>query len=137
MSNKFFASGSNASFDISGSKQQDVPKIITDPNAPVHADRSTELIFDKDVTGEKIMVKRTFDLGDTIEQIKAWRTNLESKSSYGEEMRPVMEIPEAIVEQYCNIHGITLHEFIGNKEHIRRVLKDPDLAYFRLRPSGV
>ncbi|PRF64864.1 hypothetical protein C6Q15_04080 [Burkholderia multivorans] len=103
----------------------------------MHTDRSTELIFDKDVTGEKIMVKRTFDLGDTLEQIKAWRTNLESKSSYGEEMRPVMEIPEAIVEQYCNINGITLHEFISNKEHIRRVLKDPDLAYFRLRPSGV
>ncbi|OXH87571.1 hypothetical protein CA830_22690, partial [Burkholderia multivorans] len=107
MSKQFFVSGSNATFDLSGVKQE-APQIITDPNAPVHADRSTELIFDKDVTGEKIMVKRTFDLGDTLEQIKAWRTNLESKSSYGEEMRPVMEIPEAIVEQYCNINGITL-----------------------------
>lgn len=38
MSKQFFVSGSNATFDLSGVKQE-APQIITDPNAPVHADR--------------------------------------------------------------------------------------------------
>jgi hypothetical protein len=52
MSKQFFVSGSNATFDLSGVKQE-APQIITDPNAPVHADRS-------------IFILRYMDLGCSV-----------------------------------------------------------------------
>ena len=44
-------------------------------------------------------------------------------------------IPAILVEHYCQQHGITIKEFLGNQEHIRRMVNDPDLAYFRIAPG--
>ena len=41
-------------------------------------------------------------------------------------------VPSVMIEKYCNDNGITLGEFVGNPEHIRRVCNDPALAAFRV-----
>ncbi|MEZ0602941.1 hypothetical protein ACAX43_12420 [Paraburkholderia sp. IW21] len=135
MSNKFFASGSNASFDLSGSKAQPVAN-----NAPaiILPDSRTDFHVEKDVTGEKITAIHTVNIGDAVEDAKAWRSELEVKSSYGEEMRPVMDIPGILIEKYCLDKGITLAEFFSkqsNGVHIKAILHDPDLSAFRLRSA--
>lgn len=48
------------------------------------------------------------------------------------EMKHAAEFPMIIVESYLNTHGITMSEFLGNKEHIRRMLTDPSLDHFRI-----
>lgn len=48
------------------------------------------------------------------------------------EFRHAARIPENVVNIYCNTHGITFEQFIGDETHIRRVLADPDLADFRI-----
>lgn len=44
-------------------------------------------------------------------------------------------IPAIVVEHYCTTNGITLREFLKNKEHIRRIVNDPALADFRIAPG--
>jgi hypothetical protein len=48
------------------------------------------------------------------------------------EMKHAARIPDVIVEKYCNDNGILFSEFLSNKVHIKRVLNDPALAYFRI-----
>lgn len=44
-------------------------------------------------------------------------------------------IPSILVEHYCQQKGITLREFMGNREHIRAVVNDPSLSLFRIAPG--
>jgi hypothetical protein len=53
------------------------------------------------------------------------------------EMRHAGKIPAVMVEKYINDHGITFREFLGNQDHIRRVMNDPAMAYFRIWPGKV
>ncbi|NGM79707.1 hypothetical protein [Burkholderia multivorans] len=53
------------------------------------------------------------------------------------EMRHVAEIPGVIIESYCNTHGITFQEFMGDPKHIKAICNDPDLSYFRVAPGRV
>lgn len=48
------------------------------------------------------------------------------------EMRLAAKLPDVIVEKYCNNKGITFHEFMRDKSHIRNMLSDPALAHFRV-----
>jgi len=50
----------------------------------------------------------------------------------GREMRHAAEIPNVLIESYCNQHGITYEEWSRNREHIRRLLNDPAIAHFRI-----
>ncbi|WP_175658201.1 hypothetical protein [Burkholderia vietnamiensis] len=138
MSNKFFASGSNARFDLSGAKgqsaQQPAEQKIILPTS------RTDFHVDKDVTGETITAIHSVNIGTDVEDAKAWRKALDGQSSYGEEMRPVMDIPGILIEQYCIDKGITLHEFFSkdsNGVHIKAILHDPDLSAFRLRRAYI
>lgn len=45
------------------------------------------------------------------------------------------ELPAILVEHYCQQKGITLQEWLSNKEHVRAMVNDPDLAYFRIAPG--
>ncbi|WP_179400684.1 hypothetical protein [Burkholderia guangdongensis] len=146
MSNKFFASGSNATFDLSGVKK---PAEQLDLSADAGVKETTfgnkfddkpwsktEFIVDNDVTGENITVAHTVDLGDSVQYAQDWSKNLDSISSYGEEMRPLMNIPGIVIEQYCIRRGVSWREFWSaesNGVHLRAILTDPDLSYFRLR----
>jgi len=98
----------------------------------------TNFHVQQDVTGETITAIHTVDIGDAVEEAKRFRQELESRSSLGEEMRPVMEIPGILIEQYCINRGITLHEFFSkqsNGAHIKAILHDPNLSAFRLRSA--
>lgn len=53
------------------------------------------------------------------------------------EVRLAARIPDVIVERYCNDAGITFDEWVGNPEHVKRVLNDPALAAFRVWPGRV
>jgi hypothetical protein len=48
------------------------------------------------------------------------------------EMRHAAILPNALVEAYLNDHGITLHEFVVNPEHLRRMLNSPEFSNFRI-----
>lgn len=41
-------------------------------------------------------------------------------------------LPLVMVEAYLNNNNITMHEFINNQDHIKRMCDDPALAHFRI-----
>lgn len=53
------------------------------------------------------------------------------------EMRHLAEFPGFVIEQYCNLNGVTWDEWMQNPVHARRMLNDPDLAYFRVHRGTV
>lgn len=60
-------------------------------------------------------------------------TALSNEGHHGSnEMRHAASIPMVIVERYLNDHNITLAEFMGNPEHVKRMLNDPSLSGFRI-----
>jgi hypothetical protein len=98
----------------------------------------TDFHIEKDVTGETITAIHTADITGAVEEAKRIRDQLEQTSSRGEEMRPVMEIPAILIEQYCFMKGISWAEFWSageNKKHVKAILLDPNLAAFRLRSA--
>lgn len=48
------------------------------------------------------------------------------------EMRHAASFPEVLVEKYCNTNGIEFSEFMQNQVHVKRMLQDPALSYFRV-----
>lgn len=48
------------------------------------------------------------------------------------EMRHAASFPEVLVERYCNTAGIEFSEFMQNPVHVKRMLQDPSLSYFRV-----
>lgn len=48
------------------------------------------------------------------------------------EMRHVARLPAALIETYCNLHGITFGEWLKDPTHARRMTTDPDLRGFRI-----
>lgn len=74
-------------------------------------------------------VQRTQDCTPIAEHTKALHN---AGMHGGSEMKHAAKIPFVIVEDYCNKHNITFHECIANKEHMRRMLNDPDLSVFRI-----
>ncbi|MFM0554811.1 hypothetical protein P0D69_28145 [Paraburkholderia sediminicola] len=98
----------------------------------------TDFHVEKDVTGETITAVHRVDIGSSVEDALRMRQALEQTSSRNEEMRPVMEIPGILIEQYCLLKGVSWAEFWSsgeNKKHIKALLMDPDLAAFRLRSA--
>lgn len=74
-------------------------------------------------------VKRTQDCTPIAEHTKA----LHNAGLHGSgEMRHAASIPFIFIEDYCNRVGITFHECMANKEHMRRIVNDPALAHFRV-----
>lgn len=81
------------------------------------------------VADDRMMVTRTQDCTPYAEHAKA----LHNLGAHGSsEVKHAAKIPLVIVETYLNKHGITLHEFLNNPAHIKRVTEDPDNAAFRI-----
>jgi len=53
------------------------------------------------------------------------------------DMRHVASVPNAVIEYYCNVAGISLREFFCNPEHAKRFLNDPDNSGFRVAPGRI
>jgi hypothetical protein len=79
--------------------------------------------------GDNIVEHRTQDVEPYLEHNKALR----SAGIVGSgEMRHAAKIPFVVIETYLATHGITLHEFHANPEHVKRMLNDPALAGYRI-----
>lgn len=53
------------------------------------------------------------------------------------DMRHLAEFPGWVIQKYCDLNGIQWAEWFQNPIHARRMLNDPDLAYFRIDPLRV
>lgn len=53
------------------------------------------------------------------------------------EMRLAANLPDVLIEKYCNLHGIDFREWMTNPVHMKRMLSDPDLKDFRIWPGKV
>lgn len=53
------------------------------------------------------------------------------------EMRHIASLPMVVIEKYCNDNGITMGEWMADRSHLRRMVNDPALAYFRIAPGRV
>lgn len=80
-----------------------------------------------------MVVNRSQDCTAIADGCKALANETEQRG----EVRLAARLPDVIVERYCNDNGITLGEFVGNPEHIRRVCNDPALAAFRVWPGRI
>lgn len=52
------------------------------------------------------------------------------------DMPALAEFPAEIVEKYIADNGITFAEWMGDPSHVRRMLRDPALAHFRIYGKG-
>lgn len=48
------------------------------------------------------------------------------------DMRLAASIPNVIIERYCNDNNLLYSEVMGNPVHMRRIVKDPANAHFRV-----
>jgi hypothetical protein len=53
------------------------------------------------------------------------------------DVRALAEIPDFIIQQYCDTNGVTWAEFMRNPEHATRMLNDPALSAFRIHRGRV
>ena len=79
--------------------------------------------------GDDLVVAQQQDVEPILEFCKAQHNAGHHGSS---EMRHVAEVPYIVVESYCQRAGITLHEFMNDQVHIKRVLDSPDNSLFRI-----
>ena len=78
---------------------------------------------------EGIVIRRTQDVESIIDYAADKRKAGETGSS---DMKLAAEFPMVVIENYCNVNGITFNEFLSNPIHCKRMLGDPDLKYFRI-----
>lgn len=48
------------------------------------------------------------------------------------DVKHAARIPNVIVEKYCNDHGVTFEQFMGDPVHIKRLVEHPDNSMFRI-----
>lgn len=84
--------------------------------------------------GDGVTFERVQDCTPILEHATA----LSNEGVHGSgEMKHAARIPFVIVEKYINDHGISFAEFMGNREHVKRMLNDPSLAGFRVWKGAV
>lgn len=81
-------------------------------------------VKDGNVTFERIQ-----DCEPFLEYAKAMHNEGHHGSS---DLRYAAHIPDVIIEKYCNDNNLTFHEFINNRDHIKRICNDPSLSGFRI-----
>lgn len=79
----------------------------------------------------KIIVHSWDDCQSILEHNKVLREIEDAK--HGQEMYHVARFKKVIIENYINLTGITFQEFMDDGAHIERLMRDPDLAGFRIR----
>lgn len=90
------------------------------------SDVSTKFHWDAD---GKVLIERVQDCTPILERA----TRLRNEGKHGsKEMRHVAHFPAVVVERYCNLNGISFHEFLANNVHIERMIADRDLSGFRV-----
>ena len=78
------------------------------------------------------VVVRQQQVGAIVDDAKA-RHNEGKWEAEG--VKHVARIPNLVIEHYCNVHKITLSEFVRNEEHIKRLCNDPAFVDLRIWPG--
>ena len=81
--------------------------------------------------GDGFVINRVQDVEPHLERCKRMSLETNGKSPSGD-MYYVGDFPMVHVEAYINREKITFHEFLSNKEHVRRFAQDPALAHYRV-----
>lgn len=83
---------------------------------------------------EGAVIVRHQVVGPTIDAIK----ELHNSGMHGtKDAKHVASVPQVVIEHYCNTQGVTLAEFMRNREHQRRFLNDPAHKDFRVWPGRI
>jgi hypothetical protein len=77
----------------------------------------------------RMVINRAQDVEPVLDLLSGMRQITNGK---GETFWWVGEIPNAIVEKYLNENGVTYQEFLADKTHVNRILKNPDYKKFRV-----
>jgi hypothetical protein len=92
----------------------------------------TEFIADPD--SDRTIIAHTENFDGLIDHNKA----LQNEGHHGtKDMKHVANIPGIVIEQYCFMRGVSWAEFWADNKHIKTILNDPDMAYFRVAPGKV
>lgn len=92
--------------------------------------------IDFDDCGREVIVHT--DSAENVKGVMEVCKSLQSSGLTGDkEMKHLAEFPGWIIQKYCDINGIAWSEWFQNPVHARRMLNDPDLAYFRIDTSSV
>ena len=84
--------------------------------------------------GDNLVERRSEDVEPILEHVKALRSMGEVGSS---EMWHAAKFPRSVVESYMQRMGVTLHDMMTDDRHFGAMLRDPDLAGFRVRQGRV
>lgn len=85
----------------------------------------TQVAFD----GDNMTQNRMQDVEPILDYCAAMR----SVGAVGSrEMKYAISLPKVFVEKYIADHGITLHEFEVNPDHLRRIINSPEFSAFRI-----
>lgn len=87
---------------------------------------------------DEVVRERVQDCEPYVEAAKILRENYQGPyPTLGKELVQVAEFPQIIIEQYCKRKGITFSEFLLDDAHTQALLRDPDLAAFRVYQGKV
>lgn len=86
---------------------------------------------DYDADHRKVVFQRSQDVEPLIDHLATLRNETTGKSKSGD-LYHVGDLPMVIVEQYLAENGVTLHEFLRDDTHVKRILTDPDFSKFRV-----
>lgn len=79
--------------------------------------------------GDSLVITRAQNVGAIVDRNKA----LSNEGFTGRPgARVVASIPPVVIEHYCNVKGITLHQWMTDPEVRKRFLNDPDYADLRI-----
>jgi hypothetical protein len=83
---------------------------------------------------EGAVIARQGLVGGVVDMCK----ELHNSGTHGsKDVKHLASVPRLVVEHYCTVNGVTLAEFMRNKDHIKRLLNDPAFADFRVWPGQV
>lgn len=101
---------------------------------------SDPIILDDDIPGERtllhrdgknVVFQRQFDSQPVVDEIQKIKQITNGKSPTGE-LYHVGRLPAGVVEEYCNLHGVTFHDFCSDPAHVRRLMTDSNYAHLRI-----
>ena len=83
---------------------------------------------------EGAVIARQAYVGGVVDMCK----ELHNSGTHGSKnVKHLASVHPVVVENYCNVRGVSLREFMRNPEHIKRFLNDPANKDFRVWPGQV
>lgn len=88
---------------------------------------ATEIVSE----AESFHINRSQDVEPILDHVKELANTGQAWSPSGD-MLHLADFPSVVVERYCVQQGVSFHEFLNNPAHVKAMLADPSLSYFRV-----